>query len=57
MAYDQQAIATLAAGIVIARSARTVLEIKQAWRDAQYIACPEPGQPAFVEWAKENGLA
>ena len=50
------AIATLTAGIVQARNATTVAEIRQAHTDAMYILYPAPRYAPWVEWAQRNGV-
>ncbi len=52
----EQVIATLAAGIIVARSAKTVPEISQAWTDAGYILHPRPSDQAYKDWQTVNGM-
>ena len=51
-----QVIATLAAGIVAARSAKTVPEIQKAWADAENIIHPRPTDQRYKDWQAASGL-
>jgi hypothetical protein len=57
MAADaDQARATLAAAIVVARSATSVAEIMTAWEDAGCILHPAPSNSRYKAWQERNGL-
>ena len=51
-----QVIATLAASIVVARSAKTVAEVQQAWTDAENIIHPRPADQRYKDWQTASGL-
>ncbi|GEM_PF-5476618 len=51
----ETAIATFAAGIVVARGATTVQAIREAWSDARWILFPEPTDAEYQEWQKLHG--
>jgi len=53
------AAATLAAGILTARPEPAAAEIRgvyEAYWDAYNIVAPDPGSPAWVEWARRKGI-
>ena len=53
------AAATLAAGILTARRGPAAAEMRavhEAYRDAYNIVAPDPGSPAWVEWARRKGI-
>lgn len=52
---DKQAVATLAAAIVVARSATEVPAIRRAWMDARWIISPLPANAGYKAWQESHG--
>ena len=52
---DKQAVATLAAAIVVARGATEVSAIRQAWTDARWIISPLPANAGYKAWQESHG--
>lgn len=50
------AVASLAAAIVIARGARSMDAIQQAWVDAGWVVHPAPDSAAYVAWQMAQGV-
>jgi hypothetical protein len=50
-----QVVATLAAAIVVARGAKSVLEIRDAWADATWIIHPAPSSSRYKLWQQKHG--
>jgi hypothetical protein len=58
MDQDQkQTVATLAAAIVIARGAKSIAEIRDAWADANWIINPVPSNSRYKLWKEKHGEA
>jgi hypothetical protein len=58
MDQDQkQTVATLAAAIVIARGAKSVAGIRDAWADANWIINPVPSNSHYKLWREKHGDA
>ena len=55
MSEERQAIATLAAAIVIARNATEVEKIRDAWTDATFIISPAPTNSRYKAWQQKHG--
>jgi hypothetical protein len=56
MTEDNTTIATLAAAIVIARGAKTVPDIQDAWADAAWTVFPQPNNSRYKLWQEHHGL-
>jgi len=53
---NNQAIATLAAAIVIARGAKSVSDIQEAWTDARWTIIPVRENTDYKDWQQKHGL-
>jgi hypothetical protein len=54
---EKPAVATLAAAIVIARTATTISAIREAWEDAEFIVSPAPATARYKLWQERHGEA
>jgi hypothetical protein len=52
---QKQTAATLAAAIVIARGAKSVAEIRDAWIDATWITNPVQANSRYKLWKQKHG--
>jgi hypothetical protein len=52
---EKQIVVTLAAAIVIARGAKSVAEVREAWVDAGWILAPASTRPEYKAWQEKHG--